>query len=319
MNSSFLERDIQVSLNLNGDSFDNAGNNVLTLSGLRCQVTVQTYGGSTGSFASQAQLRISGLKNNDMAKLSTLGFAMGSYRKNAISISAGDTVNGMANIFQGGIIYGNVDYNSMPDVGLEIVASALSNIQYDRPQASSWKGKASVDSMLKQIAQNAGLQYQNNGVTASLSDQAVTGSTENQIDTICHAAGISRAISNGTLYIWPSGSVRDDMVVNVSPQSGLVGYPRYIVAGVEITTLFNPTFEVGRQVFLQSSTPNPDAAQASNFPLAIQHQNGQIVAAGANGKLYCFGVTHNLSSQTFDGPWFSDVRLSDTIFNARDV
>lgn len=312
MSGSFVERNIIVSIGLNGDTFDGALANALTLSGLRVQATIQTYGGSTGSYSSQAQLRIEGMQNADMAKLSTLGFQAGYYKRNWVTVQAGDSASGMAQIFQGSIFYGNVDYNSMPDVGLELSCSALADLQYATAQPNDFKGSVPVATMLQKICSQAGLTFANHGVTTSLTDQSLPGTYETQIETICHAAGICRSIKNGTLTIWPYGSYIDGTTVSVSPATGLVGYPRYIVSGVEVTTLFNPTFEVGRQVNLQSSTPAPDAQQAANLG-----NNGAVKVPGANGSFYCFAVTHNLSSQTINGPWSSDVSLSNTKFNAR--
>lgn len=299
---SFVERKINVQIALDGDTFEGSSN-VIDLSGLRVQATIQSYSGSIGSFASQMQMRISGMKNADMAKLSTLGFSSATYTKNFIKVAAGDDVNGMAYVFSGGIVCGNVDYNSMPDVGIEIVASALANFQYNPIAANSWKGDQNVAAMLQSIALSAGMKFQDGGVTAVLSNHAVGGTATEQIEDICTASGTQHQIKDGTLSIWPASSYQRSVIaLDVGPDTGMVGYPRYIMSGIEVTSLFLPTAEVGQQINVKSSTPAP----AANAP----HPFGGA-PAGANGSFYCFGVTHDLASQTLGGPWFTTLQLSD--------
>jgi hypothetical protein len=304
---TFLRRRIDVKFALNGDTFDGE-NNTLSLTGLRCQATVNSYSGSVGSFASQLSLRVSGMLGDDMAKLSTLGFQSGIYRRNAVNVFAGDDASGMTLVFAGNITSGIVDYNSMPDVGVEIIASAFATAQYDAIAASSYKGSMSVGSMIEAIAKAANLGFQNNGVAAVLSNHAVGGTAVDQIKDIGIAAGINVAIENKTVFIWPKDGSRDDSVTDVRPENGLVGYPMYSVRGIDIITLFNPDIQVGRQVRVTSSIPRPSA----NAPAQA---NGSATA-GTNGIFKAYGVTHDLSSETPNGPWFSRVNLAANNFNA---
>lgn len=296
---SFIERKIDVLMALDGDTFDDS-NNVVQLSGLRCQATIQSYSGTGGSAASQLQMRISGMKNADMAKLSTLGFRDGFYKKNAINVFAGDDASGMSLVFSGGITYANVDYNSMPDVGIEILAAASADAQYASIAANSFKGDISAASMLEAVARSADLKFQNNGVTAVLSNHAVAGTANDQIVDICAAVGCQHLIEGKTLYIWPAHGSIDDNVIDVGPDTGLVGYPRYIKGGLELTTIFNPSLRCGRRVKVTSSTPAPSA----NNPAV-----NSLVVPGANGTFYCKVLTHDLASQTPDAPWFSHMQL----------
>jgi hypothetical protein len=298
---SFIKRKIDVQLALDGDTFDGS-NNVVVLSGLRTLASIRSYTGSTGSFASQLEITIFGMKNQDMAKLSTLGFSAGTYRKNLINVFAGDDDKGMSQVFSGGITYGNVDYNAMPDVGVTLIASALANSQYNAIAASSYKGSMSVADMLEGIAKAANLNFLNAGVQAKLSNHAVGGTAIDQIKDICRAANVSYAIQNNTLVIWPAGASRDSTVINIGPDTGMVGYPMYIINGVEVVSEFNPEVEVGRTVNITSSTPDPIA-------------NGAPVP-GANGQFYVWGVSHDLSSEVPNGPWFTRLQLGVSKYNA---
>lgn len=297
---SLLERKIDVQLALNGDTFDGSSNTV-QLSGLRVQATITTHGGKLGPAVSNLQIRISGMKNADMAKLSTLGFNPGTKYENAINVFAGDDKNGMALVFQGAIVYGNVDYNSMPDVGLELVANELAKLQYASIAASSYQGDVTVASVIEGIASAAGKRFVNNGVTAVLSNPAVAGSANDQIRAIARAANINWRPKGDTIYIWPRDGSIDDTVIDVGPDTGMVGYPRYQMLGLKVTSIFNPAIEPGRLIKVKSSTPAPSV----NNPVLRQGFN----VPGANGTFNCATVVHNLESQTPGGPWFTEMDL----------
>ena len=74
-------------------------------------------------------------------------------------------------------------------------------------------------------------------------------------------------------------------MIDVSPQNGLVGYPTYYPSGFIIKTEFNPQIIVGRTVNLTSQIPK------------------------ANGSWVIFDSTHELSTLTPDGPWFTTAKL----------
>lgn len=304
--TSLLKRKIEVDIALDGDTFDGSAN-MITVKGLRCFATVLSYAGSTGSFASQLEMRIHGMLTSDMAKLSTLGLSSGTYKKNVIRVRAGDELNGLAQVFEGGIVYGNVDFNAMPDVGVELVASAFASAQYSKTAGNSFKGATNVASILQSLANTAGWGFSNAGVTAVLNNHAMGGTVVDQIRDVCRAAGVQAIVENNTLFIWPNGGSRDNSVIQVSPENGLVGYPQYIVNGIAVRTLFQPDAMVGRYVKVTTSTPAP----AANAPLL----NGQP-AQGANGTFYTWAVTHELSSETYNGPWFTSLKLGNNKFNA---
>lgn len=305
---SFIERKIDVQIALDSDTFDGSNNTVL-LQGLRCQATIQSTVGGATPFQSNALLRISGMRGTDMAKLSTLGLVSGIYRKNLIQITAGDDAAGMSMVFSGSIYGGFVDYNAMPDVAVELMASATVAAQMSVVAGSSYKGTMNVASMLQAIASNASppMAFLNAGASAVLSNHAVGGSTWDQIKDICQAAGISYGIdhstSPATLVIFPKNGSRENTVISVDANSGLVGYPMYSVRGIDIVTEFNPNISWGRRVKVSSSVPKPG-------PGAPIRPIDNVAPLGANGTFQVIDVVHDLSSQIPIGPWFSRVQLS---------
>lgn len=302
---SFIERKIDVRIALNGDTFDGS-NDTLLLQGLRVQATIQSTMGGATPFMSNAQLRINGMRESDMAKLSTLGLAAGLYQRNRIEVLAGDDAAGMSMVFNGVINAGSVDYNAMPDVGVDLVASTTLAAQMSVVAGTSYKGVMNVATMLQAIASNASppMSFINAGVTATLSNHAVGGSTWDQIKDICNAAGISYGIAHSpeTLIIFPKGGSRDDTVISIDPSTGLVGYPMYSVRGIDIVSEFNPNIVWGRKLKVTSSTPKPG-------PGAPIRQIGPA-PIGASGTFDVIDVVHDLSAQIPGGPWFTRAQLS---------
>lgn len=302
---TFVARDITVQLSLaptNG-TFDGQ-NNTLYLTGLRVRCTINATVGGATPFQGQAQIRIEGMRNEDMAQLSTLGLTYGYYNKNLITVFAGDTINGMSMVFTGSIFSANVDYNSQPEVGIEISASNTLSSQLPPTAPSQYKGNQDVATMLQAIcaANNPPLAFVNNGVSATLTNHSVGNSAANQIADICQAALINYDLSNETLTIWPVDGQRDNSSpIEISANSGMVGYPQYSAQGIDISMEFNPNVMLGRQMTVSSSIPNP----GPNAPTAL---NGQV-PIGASGTYWIYDVVHQLAAQVPNGPWFTLAKL----------
>jgi hypothetical protein len=308
----FAQRDLQIQLNLNGSTF-NGGANQLTLKGLRAWATIQATTGGATPFFSQAQIRIEGMLGSDMAQLTTLGLTAGYYTPNIITVNAvstqadGTQTSNLA--FSGSIFEGYVDYNSQPDVGVVLQASATFASQISGIASSSYKGAVSVATMLQAICAAASppLNFVNNGVTAVLSNHAVAGSAMDQIIDICLASLTNYRISNGTLYVWPQGQTSDSTIITLSPQTGMKGYPAYSAQGIDVEMEYNQQVELGRQMTVESSIPPP----GPNAPTSISG----VTPPGANGTFWIAGVTHELSSNVPGGPWFTKANL--TIVNTQ--
>lgn len=304
---SFIERKIDVTIQLDGDTFDSGGN-MVQLSGLRCQATILNYTGTSGSSAYRLQMRINGMLPADMAKMSTMGFSQGTFRRNLIQVRAGDDTGGMPVVFTGSIYNAVVDYNAMPDVGVEILAFANLNQQFMKASATSYKGAMDVATMIQSICAQAGLKFINNGVTTKLSNHAVGGNYMAQIWDICHAAGCfsNQSLDGSTITIYPKGGSIDNTVIVASPATGMVGYPMYSGHGITVVMEFNPTTMAGRRVRVDTSVPN-------FTPAAIQKFSNRT--ADNMADFFINAVTHNISSQTVNGPWFTTMEASETKSN----
>lgn len=307
----FAARDLQYRIVLNGSTFTSGGN-VLTLRGLRSWVTIQATVGGTTPFLSQAQIRIDGMLDSDMAQLSTLGLTAGYYTMNAIEVAAvttapnGTTTSTVA--FAGSIYGGYVDYNAQPEVGVYLSCSATFATQLPGIAPSSYAGSVSVATMLQAIcaAATPPLTLVNNGVTAVLNNHAVSGSPMDQITDICLATLTNHAIVGNNLYIWPQGSTVDSQIITISPATGMKGYPMYSAQGIDVEMEYNPNVLLGRQMTVQSSIPAPGPTAPPLQPLSGP------APIGASGTFYIYDVTHELAANAPNGPWFTRAKLGTT-------
>lgn len=279
---AMIERLINVTFQLANDTFSN-GQDTLTVTGLRCEAVIDDINGiNQGSL----QLRIYGMKIEDMNAMSLLGKRYLEARRNVITVTAGDMVNGMQQVFKGTIYQGSIDYAGMPDVGFNIAASSgyFENVQSSAD--FSMKGDVSVATIIESIAKGMGFSFLNNGVDAKLSNPHLEGSPLAQIMAVAQAAHVACNVSQGVVAIWPNGGTRDDQIVDISPATGLVGYPVYSQYGIDVTTLFNPNLMNGRKAKVTSD------------------------AIGATGDWYVQVTRHELSSQSKNGPWFTTAQLT---------
>lgn len=300
-------------------SFDAAGNNSLTVSNLRSRATIQSSQGGVTPFLSQMTLQIWGMKNNDMAAMSTLGLTQGIYTKTGANaqtqlvLQAGDE-KGMVTVFSGAIYAAHVAYNQQPDVPLIIYASATQGLQLTKSAPSSHPGAFDVASMLQGICSSMGMTLVNNGVNAQLANHCASGSVFDQVNDICQASGTCWGIgSDGkTMTIWPMGAYMDDSdPIELTSGQGMVGYPEYSVQGINVVSEFNPNIMYGRQVSVKSSIPTPTASSAAAEAIKAAG-GGPDTPVGATGTFYVYEVVHDLSCYQPDGPWYTQARLGNT-------
>ncbi|WP_019210808.1 baseplate hub protein [Yersinia massiliensis] len=281
---SYQKRKITVNFTLSDDDFGD-GNDSLTVSGLRVEAQIDNAGGVSGS---TLYAKIYGMKESDMNKCCTYAQVYGVIKNIAITMTAGDEASGMSQVFQGTIFNGMIDYNETPNVPLVIQAKSGFVEQILPAASNSSPGSTNVASMIEAIAKSIDFGFTNNGVNTSLSNHYSWGSPVEQIRDIARAAGIDLAIENRIVSIWPTGGVKDNQMVHLSPSEGLIGYPNYLGYGYAVTAIFTPDIVRGRRLRLLSASPR------------------------ANGDLYIQAVSHLISSEMPGGPWFTMSTLTST-------
>ncbi|HCS4148555.1 TPA: hypothetical protein OQ574_004853 [Salmonella enterica] len=282
---SYVQRDITVEFTLSdGRTFDNGKGNILTIPGAKCFATVTVYGGTTGT---QITLYVWGLSPAHMADLSYRGvWRPAQSTANKMRVKADGRL-----IFEGDITDAYADYNQAPDIPLILTGQVSFNLRNQTAADFSAKGDAPVADIIRALASSAGLKFENQGVSRSLSNPHFSGNIVQQMLDAASAADISIDLGDvEKVTIWPKDKALDIPAVHISPDHGLIGYPVYTMTGLSATTIFCPDLFIGRRVHLESSLPN------------------------VTGDYQLTGVIHTITSRTVGGPWSSNctmTRLND--------
>ncbi|EGA4728437.1 hypothetical protein OCS56_004447 [Salmonella enterica] len=282
---SYVQRDITVEFTLSdGRTFDNGKGNILTIPGAKCFATVTVYGGTTGT---QITLYVWGLSPAHMADLSYRGvWRPAQSTANKMRVKADGRL-----IFEGDITDAYADYNQAPDIPLILTGQVSFNLRNQTAADFSAKGDVPVADIIRALASSAGLKFENQGVSRSLSNPHFSGNIVQQMLDAASAADISIDLGDvEKVTIWPKDKALDIPAVHISPDHGLIGYPVYTMTGLSATTIFCPDLFIGRRVHLESSLPN------------------------VTGDYQLTGVIHTITSRTVGGPWSSNctmTRLND--------
>lgn len=256
----------------------------LTLEGLRVKALVNVPGG-VNAYA-QLELRAYGMSLDQMNQFSSTGADMIALEDRTVTLSAGDVGSPIRQAFSGTVVRSFIDFSEAPDVAF--VCSAASGLYQKVAPTSpnSFKGAHNAEDIIAGLASNAGFAFTNNGAHAVLQNQYVYGSLLEQIEKVAQAAGFAMEVANGSVTIWPNNGYRDQEVIDIGPDTGMVGYPTFDPANIVVMCEFNPQIVMGRRIRVTSSIPK------------------------ANGTWPVQTVLHELTTLEPDGPWFTTTRLS---------
>lgn len=284
MASSFTRKIIEVKISLRDGEFEE-GKNTKTLTDLPIRVRVEKTG--PPDFC-KATVDIRGMKYEDMAKLSTLAFKPQAIARNIIAIYAGNEEDGTSLVFQGEIDAASADFNAAPDVSFSMEAKAGMYGMATAKGPTAVKGNQSCASLVEMQAKEMGYSFENQGVTAQLSNAIFNGSPVQQMRAAASQVGAELLIDDGVVKLIPAGgSGKTGNAVLLNKDSGLFGYPVITSDGLDLAALYNPDFELGGYVKVESIVP------------------------GAQGLWRIANLTHDLSA--FDpqgGPWESQLSVA---------
>jgi hypothetical protein len=255
------------------------------VSGLRTSAMITKAGGVQ---LAGLDLSIYGMTMSLMNQLATFRLiapGLGSSLK-TVTVTAGDA-DGGSTVFIGNIQNAYTDLTNAPDVAFRVAANGGLTEATTTVRSNSFQGSTDVAQMLKTLADNVGLGFENSGVDTKLNNPYHTGSTRDQIKQIADHAGIEWIIDDGVLAIWPMGGARDRPIVDVSPATGMIGYPAYDQQGLFISTTFNPNIYHGATINVQNALD----------------ENGGSVLPAAEGEFVVQSLNHNLESMTPHGQW----------------
>ena len=269
--------------------FTSPNGETVNLKGLRCTATITNPGGN--SAFGQLQLRVYGMTLNQMNEYSSSGSNMVAVQDQSVTISAGNQGGPLTQVFSGTLISSFIDLSSVPDVGFVCAAVAGYYNKASPSAPNSYPGAQNAETIIKSLAESIGYTFENpNNAHAVVQNQYLSGSIVDQMQQVARAASIPLAIENKTVTIWPNDGTRDGVTIDLSAKTGLVGYPSYWEAGFTVVSEFNPIISIGRNINLTSELPK------------------------ANGTFPVQFVTHELSTLTPDGPWFTISKLSPSVY-----
>lgn len=280
--SSFQnKKEIQFVIRLGTGTFGSSNANTITLQGFRASIDIDKAGGNQ---MGTLQARIYGVAESDMNAITTLMWKQDLYNPNTIVVTAIDGTQ-QTQIFAGNIVQAWGNYQSQPDVFLQIQAQTAYVGQLTPTAPTSFQGSVSVAAIAAQIAQTMGFTFENNGVTTQLSNVYLAGTALDQLKSLVKAANCDLYLDDTIVAICPRFQPRTQTSVpSISPQSGLFGYPSFDNTGINFRCLFNPAIKFGGSVALQSSIPK------------------------ANGQYLVLCVGHQLESEKPGGAWYSIVK-----------
>jgi hypothetical protein len=276
------KKELRFVITLGTGTFGDTSNNVITLQGYRAVVDIDKAGGVQ---MSTLKAKINGVKQEDMNAITTLQWKPGYSIKNTVEVFAIDG-NIETLVFAGNIINAWGDYQSMPDVFLQIQAQAVYFNQLAAVTPLSIPGGVNVVVVMERIARDMGLQFENNNVSVVLSDVYVANTLTEQARELARAANFDLYIDDKTLAITNRYDGRKGFIPTISATTGMIGYPTFDGLGVNFQALFNPAVTFGGKIKIETDIPQ------------------------AAGEWIVTSVAHRLESEKPGGSWFSTIRGS---------
>lgn len=247
---AFARKLLNFSISLQNGMFGSGQGNTADLKGLRASCRIVKAGGRD---MGRLEAAIFGLPLSMMNQLTTLGTQIDLTEKNSITVTAGEEGGSMSTVFAGTISVAFADMKAMPEVCLRVSAHAGLYEAVKQEQPTSIKDSADVKTVFGQLAQKMGLRFEGNDVDVKIPNLYLSGSARSQAMALAQMAGVQWIIDNGTLAIWKSGSARQgNSTPLISPQTGMVGYPAFNQAGIEVTTIFNSDLKPGGKIQVKS-------------------------------------------------------------------
>ena len=286
MSSFTNKKQLRFVITLGVGTFGSSQDNVITLEGFRAYVDIERAG---GAMAATLQAKIYGVSISHMNSITTLLYQPRNeyWQPNTITVYAIDG-DSETMVFTGNIIQAWGEFRGMPDVYLHIQSQAMYFDKLKAVPPRSFQGQIDIATAISQIANDLGLTFENNGVSAQAENIYVANTAIEQVQELARMAGCELYIDNTTLAITPKGTPRSSQTVPIiSKDTGLVGYPTFDGNGIIFKMLFDPGVKWGANIQMQS-----DLTQA-------------------NGTWKVLSISYRLESERPRGEWFAIVRCSN--------
>lgn len=264
--------------------FDDMGDNQITLEGYRATADISLAGGVQRG---ELRAKIYGIKLSDMNAITTFAWRTGTTEPNTVLVYAIDGTTESL-VFGGNIVNAYADFQSMPDVFLNLQAQAAFLDVMRAVPPRSYRGALDVASAAGEIAASMGYTLENNGVNVQLSNVYLCGTGMTQFEDLARMAGIDYILDGRVLAITPRGVPRKTLVPLISAETGLIGYPVFNGVAVNARTLYNPGIQ----------------------PLGVVKIVTDVQRAAGYWEVR--SMSHQLESEKANGAWFTSFKATSS-------
>jgi hypothetical protein len=271
----FKQHTLRFEFKNNAESFDDKGNDSISLANVKATVSLNAV---VGRMAATAEISIYGLSIDRLAELS--GHADGnmlSTQNITVSIFADDFF-----MFSGGMVSSIANMNSAPETGLMIVAIANADLQKKAVSPFSANGSQPIETVISSICTAAGYEASFKGLKGMTTSSSphYEGSVYDQLNAVCSDYNVAMQVNPpNNIEFWSDSSLRDDVVPYISKEYGLIGYPVFSNGGILFQTQYSLLLIIGRHIEIKTDLPH------------------------ASGRYQLTAVKHELSSWVESGSW----------------
>lgn len=244
-------KSVQIMVTLGSGSFGTGGN-TKTFEGFAVSASVTKPGLPEKN---KAVVKISGLSMDDMTKITTLAFSPQKIKDNILIIKAGNLGESLSIVFQGEITTAFADFNTAPEITMNIEAQTGAYASLIPLNQEAVRGEAQAAALIQKYAIEAGYAFRNEGVTGAVKNAVLNGSPIEKMKDVANQMGIELLIDDDTVIIMPPEKERSGNAVLLSAKSGLVGYPTFTQDGISIKAFYDPSFQLGGLVSVESAVP----------------------------------------------------------------
>lgn len=288
--NSFTVKQLRVTFVLTGTNqvFPGTNSNTLKLAGLRTRAKVQ----AVARLATNADISVYGMQEKDMTALTVVFANPPVVLDHVVILEAKDNGDpdperGWTKVFSGTIKEAQPNFASAPDVSFDVIAMTgyFKKIQPVAP--TSYPFEVDIGVAAADIIDRMGFTYVDGGATGVLTNPYFDGTLYDQLAQACAAANADFYFLNDNVLVTPNNKPRKAQpAVVLNAGSGLVGYPSYSGAGLDVRAVFNPAFACGTPIELTSRVP------------------------AATGRWYPFGMTHLLEANVPKGQWLTSMKCN---------
>lgn len=266
---AYKQRSIRLEVINTNSTFDESGNNTISISNAKVHVSLQASVGLRAG--TSTTVSIAGLGLELMALLSAK--AQGNYSDAdhlQLKIYVPDDTGQEVELFSGFTCTAIANMNATPDPVLTITAAGNTALQHTSSPPYSHRGSTPVADILAAMCNSVGYTAKLVGLDGKvLVDPHFEGDVFQQIMQVCKVTGLQLDITPPTITVWPEGSTKDGIVPLVSPEHGMIGYPIFSNGGIMFQTQFSSLLAIGRLVKVQTSLPHASGIYSMT---SVQHE-----------------------------------------------